>query len=698
MARGDRPLNRKFVALEWDARSVRVVHAGLTRRGPQIHKVFSVSRPADTAEGGEALGRFLRSTLEAQGVSAAHAVASISRDRVILTTLNLPIANADDLPSMVEIQISKELPFPLEEAAVDFSVGESGDKPVAPVLVAAARQEIAEELNQVLHAAGLKADRIGLRPYANLVAVRHLLGSKMPERTLFVGVGADYSEIGVFTRDSIAFSRAAEMHLDAVRGIVAESPGAATAEVPTDDGRSPAALAGSEAGAVADGPTAAVDALLIEVARTIEAYRTREPGLKIERCVVSGEMGFEEALCKAIQARFGFEAVCYDPAASFGWSAREGERACGFSSVLGLVLAESAPRLQRFDFIHPKKPVSQAQAQLRKAPRLVAWAAALAITIGVSYAALEPKLGELRELNAQIEELQKKKTDHENFIKLVSAVQSFDGSTRSAPVWSDVMAEVISLMPPDAKEIVLDRMSASHRDNALIVDVRSSRRELPVEFRDRMEAYRRPGATKPRFEVSFGNPVEDPRDIKYPFRMKLSVTVLPDDARVAKGRPQAPSELPAESEGGALEVAAPKDAQPLANAAPAAATEASSDPSMPAAAEASMTAVPSLPEGTTTLPGEATTVGEGTLMSVSPDGVPTVIVPGVEPTSAPAAEDGAGAHGKGHKGEANAKGGSPKSGKEGAAGKEADGADKHGKEEKEKEKSPEGKKKEPPNS
>ena len=82
---------------------------------------------------------------------------------------------------------------------------------MADVLVAAIRHDALSRYEATLSAAGLKLDRIGLRPYANKFAVSSLLRHAMPERVLLIDVGPTLTEINVFRDSFLAFSRAASV-------------------------------------------------------------------------------------------------------------------------------------------------------------------------------------------------------------------------------------------------------------------------------------------------------------------------------------------------------------------------------------------------------------------------------------------------------------------------------------------------------
>ena len=85
-------------------------------------------------------------------------------------------------------------------AAIDFAVetaheGSGGGDSRVDVLVAAVRQDVLDKYTETMTAAGLKLDRVGLRPYANKVAVMQLLKHAFPERVMTLDIRPTLTEI-----------------------------------------------------------------------------------------------------------------------------------------------------------------------------------------------------------------------------------------------------------------------------------------------------------------------------------------------------------------------------------------------------------------------------------------------------------------------------------------------------------------------
>ena len=69
----------------------------------------------------------------------------------------------------------------MDFAAPEFEPGAAK----ADVLVAAVRREVLDQYESTFAVAGLKLERVGLRPYAHKVAVGELLKHALPARVMF---------------------------------------------------------------------------------------------------------------------------------------------------------------------------------------------------------------------------------------------------------------------------------------------------------------------------------------------------------------------------------------------------------------------------------------------------------------------------------------------------------------------------------
>ena len=524
MSVSGRVRSRKVVAIDWDARMLRIVHAMVGKRGVAIDRVFSVAIPREIDPGDpEQMGRHIRRALEQEDIRTKHAIVDIPRDQAILNTLTLPAGAEEDLPGMVEIQVAKELPFSVSDAVIDFAVppGEEGATTI-DVLVAAVRREVLQQYEAIFAHAGLKLERIGLRPYANKVAVCDRLKHAMPERVAFIDVRPTLTEIDVLRSSSLAFSRAASVMIPegladgSALSIVADSPDAEPARpmvLPPGEGEPDAPVTTEEV----------IQTLLLEVTRSIEAYRAGDPGAHIDLAVIGGDVGVEEQLAEAIQKRLGITTEVYNPASSFGWEPDEGAAAAAFAATLGLVLAQADETTLHFDFLHPKRTESATQQRLKKAPAVAA-VIVLFVAAGPIFlhGTTKHSRAELAEMNGRIEELDGNVRANQRFLKLVEEVRGFDRQY----VWVDVLYDIMTALPSN-EELVVKHVTLNQKDGKVVLKTQTKRRETPSEVIRALEEFRREGREKPRFKVTMPSQSEKARE-QYPYAQDLRIEILAD--------------------------------------------------------------------------------------------------------------------------------------------------------------------------
>ncbi|HEY3244395.1 MAG TPA: pilus assembly protein PilM, partial [Phycisphaerae bacterium] len=477
---------KDFLTVDWDARTLRIVHAVSGKR-VEIVDTLAAPLPVSTNLGNaESLGRLIRKVLDQNRIKTTRMIVDIPRDQVSLIPLTIPNASPNDLPSIVEFQVSKELPFGLSDAVIDFAISsEDAVAGTCDVLVSAVRKEVLDFYRQVAGFAGLELKRVGLRPYANAIAVAEVLRRTLPERVLFIDVGPALTEIDILRAGRLMYSRAASV------------------AVPAGPAPAPAATSGALRFPSVTEPrdhATVVRELLVEVTRSIEDYRAkaRDPGATIDHVVVGGASGMEDELAEALQKRLNATAETYNPATVFGWSPDEGANACAFAAALGLALGHAAEGRLQIDFLHPKRTVPRRVEQWRKAP-LGAIAALLFIAAGVLlyFRLVRPQYVELTRIEGQLAKARKLKTSQDELAKLVETAESFD---KGQVVWLDALRDLVEAVP-DNKELVITRVDMSQRERAVTLRVNIKESGTSGTAVAALDEFRAPDTGARRFEA-----------------------------------------------------------------------------------------------------------------------------------------------------------------------------------------------------
>ncbi len=451
--------DKQVVSLDWDSRFLRVVQWRISGHNARALKSVAVELPEQvSAKDADSLGSFVRQVLSSARIRTTSVIVDIPRDQAVLNTMSLPAADLDDLAGMVQLQIAKELPFPLDDAVVDFAVTQQNiDGNSADVLVAAVRFEVMGFYKSVCEQAGLKLDRVGLRPFANMVAVNEMLGEQASDRIMFVDVGPSLTEIGIIRDGVLVFSRAASVLLeeqpdDEVDDDFDDSLETMLEEKPAEAGQT----AGAEAVEI-DFPPAAeappkpsaedriLNDLMVEITRSAEAYRSTDPGARFNRIIVGGSSGFDDALIAKISKRFGVAAEAYNPDPILNPRHHQGAHAGAFAAAVGLGLGHASEDKLQFNFLAPKKPMGLAERRRRQMPLAGAIVAGVLLTVTLGYAVLVmPKQSKIKDYKRQITKLDRELKTYNEVRDIVQQVEQWQAAQL---VWPDELKRLAEVFP-----------------------------------------------------------------------------------------------------------------------------------------------------------------------------------------------------------------------------------------------------------
>lgn len=354
-------LSQRVLCVDWDRLSVRLVVARTGRGVVSLEDAHSHLVPAEVdADDPTSMGSHIAGLLKQHHLRQHRVILAVPRDKAVINRLALPPTPADELAAAVQFQSLRELPFPMDEAVVDFVVTARNEANLATeVLVAAVRKDVLERIRETARAAGLAATRIGLRPYANLVSLRHLPGLD-GQRVMLIDVGPATTEIDVVSNGQLVFSRAASITLG----------DQATVEdtTPVDDATR----------------EEAIRALTVEITRTLQAYRASEPDGTVDRVVIAGGTGLEEVLQQTVRERFQMECELFDPSGPLGLDAADGAKLRSFCVPLGLAWGLSREGMLDLDFLNPTRPIPRGET-LRKRVRRGAIAAAALVVAALGW-------------------------------------------------------------------------------------------------------------------------------------------------------------------------------------------------------------------------------------------------------------------------------------------------------------------------
>jgi type IV pilus assembly protein PilM len=538
---------RHLIAIDVDGQVLRVVQT----KGGQITRFaaepLNLPDDADLSDP-KVMGEAIATALARLRVRLRQVVMGVPRAQVVLRTLLLPAAeDPREMASMVHFQIAKDLPFPMEEAVIDFKVqshalpsaaspkaagGKEGESavPKVEVLVAVVKRGVAAQYEQIAAAAGLKLSALGLRSYANARCVQACKLSHGTEGVALVSLRPDEVIIDVVQEKSLVFSRVASVKKHAPEADEATAPG----DLP---GAKEESFLGS---------------VTIEVVRSLHSYAGVQQHHPVTKIVLAGSTGDEIALAEALQKRLNLPCTLLDPASALGLTHIHREHTPGAIAAFGLGLGVNDPEGLPFDFLNPKRP--PVQRNMRRIKRL-ALAAMIAI-LATSLFAVREHLKKQRalpqaELRAELEEAKKRAAF---YTRTRNQTRAIDQWLKEERRWLDHLAYLSAVLPPSTELYVTSVSSTPSGAIRMAVQARSGEILARLDQQLREAGYDvKPLAITP-----------SPDKHGYAFKSTLEVEI-PNKLRIDLATIPAPPARP--DDDGSLDSLAPRERPPGAAAA-----------------------------------------------------------------------------------------------------------------------------------
>jgi len=458
-----------IVALDIDGATLHVVQASGHGPAARIQRFDSapLEISADKRDQPEALGAALRQALANLKLKPKEAVLALSRGQVVLRPLQVPVAgDPRELAALVNFQIAKDLPFRVEDAAIDFKVlrvidapaqassasspasGEASAAEAPPqrrleVLVGAVKADVVEFYRDVARAAGFKLAGLGLRS----VAAAHCVGRCAPvfadSPVLLVSARAEEVTLDVILDGKLVFSRAAVIDRESL-----------------------------------------LATLEIETVRSLHGYEGAGGALPIQKILVAGETGLESEIAKSLSARLGIPAELLDLSAGLKLRQSEQAQAARAAAPIGLALSALEPGGLAIDFANPKKPAAPRNTQRTKKLLLAAaCVTALIGLLGTRAHLVRQRLQAKQAVQLELTEAEKKLPIYKRLRSQAKAAGDWTGGDLN---WLDHLA-YLSVILPAADEIYISAFSTTPQ-HVMRFSVQSKTGELLAELDKKLRA------------------------------------------------------------------------------------------------------------------------------------------------------------------------------------------------------------------
>jgi type IV pilus assembly protein PilM len=480
-------------------------------------------------------------------IKAGPVVMGVPRALVVLRTLSLPvIEDVKELASMVHFQISKDLPFRLEDAVIDFTVRRQSNIPgrtptdaktdepagkaepdaTAPkleVLVAAVKASVVDFYRETAAAAGFKLAALGWLSYANARAVEACRVAEGNEGVALVSLRPDEVGIDVIAQQSLLFSRGATLKLfpEPAHGAVnpaVPAPGATETPFATEP-------------TAPTGPETVSEAVTIEVVRSLHSYGGMDPHIPVAKLVVTGATGQESAVVQALKERLNIPCSLLEPVTALDLPRAAREHAGGAISALGLGFGFVDPRGLAFDFLNPKRPAVQRNLRrIRIMAGAAGAAAVLLLLLSVRSHLTRQRTQQYERVKQELAEAEKKRPIYRQMRQQAATLRDWAKEGRN---WLEHYAYLTAVLPA-SEEVYITSLSISGQGSIRLgVQARSGEILAKLDKQLRAAGYDvKPLAITPgsdRFGYNFRSLVE----LTAPEEMKIDLAKVHPPLRLA---------------------------------------------------------------------------------------------------------------------------------------------------------------------
>jgi len=195
----------KVVGLDIGAERVKAVQLTRTRGGIRLLRTFEEEIRERDGEGKkEDLSRTLRELSDKIG-GTEKIISALPLSSVIIRNFTLPFRDKDKIRQMIKFEAEPYLPFPSEEALVDFYVTDAENPKGTEVVMVAVNKGIVREHLDTLAAAGIEPQIIGLD--AGAIFNAYAEGRQQEKPIALIDIGAEKTLVAIVSKSTLSFMR-----------------------------------------------------------------------------------------------------------------------------------------------------------------------------------------------------------------------------------------------------------------------------------------------------------------------------------------------------------------------------------------------------------------------------------------------------------------------------------------------------------
>jgi len=354
-----------------------------------------------------ALKERLEGLLSQLPVRPEYVTVGLPRRLVTMRSVSMPAVEEEELKGIVDYEVERHIPFPLEEAHYDFQLLEK-NAGTATVLVAAARKDEIGKYLALLQEAGIKPTALGISTFASFNALCYNQGRGSMPVTAFIDLRNGEAEIGLAKGRILRYCRYLTL-----------------------------------------GPAAPQDALLPELSGLLARLEAEGTLLKAGRISLSGAGGGRGDLLHHLAERTGLEVEYFHPFQRIKAWGVDSHAAQSLGAAVGLALNGLVVLPIRIDLLPAEMAPSRREPGLAMIFRLLALIIALGMVYGVSGAIWERRA--LATLTVTVERMKADAAKVEQLkgevARLETQIAALEKVDRGEMRKLDVLRELFQILP-----------------------------------------------------------------------------------------------------------------------------------------------------------------------------------------------------------------------------------------------------------
>ncbi|MBN2328056.1 MAG: pilus assembly protein PilM [Candidatus Omnitrophica bacterium] len=271
----------------------------------------------------------LKEAIKKHGKMEGKIILGFPRSKATIRYLNLPSANRTELREMLQYDVERHVPFPLDEIELSFQIVEQlGEHESRIMMVCAPRKEL-EPYMEICEELKIETARIDLDVLGDAEAYGRSI--QEDETVAVCNFGRSSVKLSIIRNKQLLFSRSMPVSEDR---LLSGFPGAKSWR----DLQGRVTAAGALNPSEREHFSAWVDRLSMELLRSVSAYACENGAPKIDRMILSGGAGFFPAgPPRGLSVRIKTNASI-EPALNGELPSGDGIHGCEISTCVGLAL------------------------------------------------------------------------------------------------------------------------------------------------------------------------------------------------------------------------------------------------------------------------------------------------------------------------------------------------------------------------